>query len=295
MKKRSAVTAGDLVDPGKRGTIIIGSYRCGSHFVQDLCRAQCQIEGVSYKMHGELVAQDESTNHAVGNLLRDIQIDDRYHTIIINHTELKLDLMSLLPLHDWLLVRIVHPDKHRWMQSQIYVSYTTIVKDLENSDTLPVSSARYNGRPVLFVGNSEGGDYYDSTTTMYLASWHRDKGEITRPELVGRSVHEINHGGHHGTPKTAYEKYIDHFERLDGRLIFHQLCSHITNHYMSQMIEVDMELNYLELPTLATDRVPWQPNQYPDINPIMRIPGARMINLLLDAWQDVPGRFKEGL
>lgn len=287
------MTAADLVDPKKRGTIIIGSYRCGSYFMQDLCQAQCRILDRSYKMHGELALQDASTNHDVSNLLLDIEFDDRYHIIIINHIEHKLDLMSLLPLPDWLLVRVVQPDKHRWIQSQMYVTHTPIIRDLSDRDLTPAVLARYNNKQVLYVGDSDVGDYYDPITEMYLASWHRDQGEITRPDLVGRTIHEIRHGGHHGTPKTAYEKYLDDFEHLDGRTIFHQLCGHMTNHHVSQMIEVDMELEYLELPSLATDQVTWQPNQYPDVNPIMRMPWARMINLLLDVWQDVPGRFKE--
>jgi len=51
-----------------------------------------------------------------------------------------------------------------------------------------MQSARYNGKPAWFVGNSNNGDYYDQETGEYLMSWDRHQGAFLIDSKIGTSV-----------------------------------------------------------------------------------------------------------
>lgn len=294
MKKRSAVTAGDLVDPGKRGTIIIGSYRCGSHFVDKLCVQQCLIRNIPFKRHGELLYSSDDKGHTLGNLIKDLETDDRYHMIIINHLEHKLDLMRNAGIADWLLVRVVNHDKHRWYQSYFYHSNKRLH---EVHQKLHGTPSRRNGRQALYFGDYNSGHYYDVESGEYVTSWQRNMGEYQDDELTGTVINSEETKNlmspHHGQSSHLYEKFLDSADLNDADVSVYQLTWHMINHWVSNLLPVDKELDYKNLSDLSNDDVVWLPNYYPNHNVLSRFADGPIVDQLLSLWTDPSGRFKE--
>lgn len=322
MEKQKKIATSDLIDAKRRGTIIIGNYRCGSHFVQNLIIQECLNKKISPVRHQEIGAYLEPTQswqHVLDNQIADLALDVRYHVMIVNHANLKHDLLCTVNINDWHLVRITSHDKYRWFQSlylqqSLKVHGKSILESLmaemsENLSTdhvtdqanVKTSHARLNGRPVLYVGSSDGGRYYDQESLRYLVSWTAAQGQYKDQAFVdhylGRNLPKevtntvANQQWHHNVPRSVYDRYLD--QATVHEFDLRSLYGHMANHWLSQQIAVDLELDYKDLPALATAEIKWTPNDYPDDDLVSKIRNGRVLKEILNLWKDHPGKFKK--
>lgn len=270
----------------------MGPYRCGSHFIIELCREQCLTIQLACNFIGE-VKKEDNKNH-VTDLLAAVAEDPRYHLVILNDLEPKISVMMDDALSDWHVIRVYDQDKRRWFRS--YFFHTHAVRRGMNTIEAPVKSqARYQGRLVIFYGTTELGHYYHNETEQYLLSWDRSRGDYIDDQCVGTRFSDIEHKvwQHHGTSRKVYEQFLES-ENLDdlGENELWSINQHIVNHWITQRIPADIEFAYQDLPALATEYVSWQPNDYPQEDVVMRLTHGDMINYMLDIWPHIPGRLR---
>lgn len=88
----------NFINLTKTGTLIIGYYRCGTHFLED--SIQAKTAGVK---HGEVTTVEQ---------LRNITKSATYNTCIVNIVDLKFELLENLDILDqWHVVRLSRNDK----------------------------------------------------------------------------------------------------------------------------------------------------------------------------------------
>ena len=98
---------------------------------------------------------------------------------------------------------------------------------------------------------------------------------------------------HHGQSSHLYEKFLDSADLNDADVSVYQLTWHMINHWVSNLLPVDKELDYKNLSDLANDDVVWLPNYYPNHNVLSRFADGPIVDQLLSLWTDPSGRFKE--
>lgn len=271
-----------LIDPNKKGTVILGNYRTGSHFISKLTVEAAKSIGLVATELEEHMAYDANI------CLEFVQLDcsTNYLIVIINHADLKIGLLNNPNLlKDWHVIRTTDQDLHRW-----FLSYHVMMN--RNSDlaikapsaadhfftTFRIQSARLNGRLVQFYGNSDQGVYFDTENNQYLFSWNREQDQFINPTL--KSV-RLNPDTIHNTWKKVYptmkfDEYptdqvakamLDTFlssyrpATLDSNL-FREISMILCGMRASMDIAVDEEIDWTNMHWLASENTAWMPTDY---------------------------------
>lgn len=271
-KTKQHTAAPRLIDPSKKGTVILGNYRTGSHFIAKLAVETAQTHGQSVRFLDEHMAWDSDVRDEFMRLDRTTD----YVVMIVNHPDLKIGLMNDQHLLDrWHVVRTVNHDLYRW-----FISYYIMMNpDSEINLTIPPTSfrmnaARLNGREVLFYGDAHTGLYMDLGTREYLCSWNRSEDRLTvRPDLRGmifgtnhlsiwRSISESNER----VEQIAQEMLL-RWQRTYRPITltpndFRAISAVLFGMHASMSIAVDEEIDYAHMHHLASKTISWQPNLY---------------------------------
>ena len=295
MKKKSSKTTQELYRQDRRGTLLLGTYRMGTHFLQHLCAYQAQAAGVIAVEHEELEKNPEGQAFSPASwlprYLAQLVQSPGYHVVIVNHQDHKSALLDRSDiLQDWHVVRVIEQDKTRWFKSFFFflhspagVTATTgsIYKELEPRS---VMNARLDGREALFLGDSEQGHFFHPITRLYLTSWSRKRGNYEDPALVGQLITRFQ-WGHHDTPEDYYQKILDN---LAGPLklapILPVLSEAMINDLYTHMIPADLEIWFQSLRFMQNDQVMWRPNRYPDFDITEIFENGHLLQGILDRW-----------
>ena len=280
-----------IVDLRKRGTLVLGEYRCGTHYLllvaEEICRAHARL----YKNHDEWFTTRGDTKTFFDSL----SSDPVYHLVIINQLESKIEFMkSGIDLADWHVIRVVPDDRERWFMSWYFYLHAD-TRPPDQPIKVQHTTANLNGREVWFVGTEFAGDYYDLDSRQYIASWSADGGGYTNDVLIGTEKPSNRQMMHHNTESIVYKRWLRKNRPLPfdvGQFpsFFYMLHGQMLN----AMLPADMEISTSALASLETETVRWKPNQYP---PQLSIEAdwenGWYIKQMLDRWTPLPGRSKE--
>lgn len=295
MKKKRPPNTGSLYSPDRRGTLLLGSYRMGTHFLQQLGAHQARAAGVIAVEHAELEQDPEahvySADDWLPRYLCQLAQSPGYHLVIINHQRHKSALIDRSDiLKDWHVVRVIEQDKTRWFKSFFFFLHSpagatgstgVIYKELQPR---AVMSARLDGREMLFLGDSENGHFFHPTTRYYVASWARGRGNYEDLSMVGQLITRFQ-WGHHDTPEAYYQKILDGLsEPLRLAPLLPILGEAMINDLYTHMIPADMELWFQSLQFLQNDQVLWRPNRYPDFEITEIFENGHLLQGILDRW-----------
>lgn len=139
-----------------------------------------------------------------------------------------------------------------------------------------------------------------------IESWHVIR--LTRRDKVGwmrswalfflhaaSEVHSVHDSRllHHGT---STQTYVENLRRLGpvelDPAVIKDIASNLCLHTLSQLIAVDEEIDYDDLPDLQSEHTWWKGNDYPDLPMHELFPGYDRIQALLETWPAGPGRFR---
>jgi hypothetical protein len=99
-----------LYDLRKRGTVIVGAPRSGSHYIQDVIRAQLGIKNISFVNHDQVWGKNIYQEFNTGT--------GKYHICIANDLISKTFLMGQANLFkEWHVIRLTRSDITNWAVS----------------------------------------------------------------------------------------------------------------------------------------------------------------------------------
>lgn len=313
MKKNSR----KLIDISRRGTMILGAYRMGTHFVQDLCDYHARQAGLLPIKHQE-ASHVEGNPRYVDMAQWNDYIDEMdravgYHLVIVNSMEHKSE-MALRPdlLADWHVVRVVDYDKLRWFKSWFFFMqspastmqsmYPEIRRRYQSTfnaqtGTNQTYHADVDGTPAIREGNETQGHFFNAYSLQYIKSWNQAQGDYVDDGLVDTKLTTLPMPVHFGTPKHVYEDFLRTFARkIPTRDLIYQLTHGLNNHLMAHIVPADVEIAYQTLGQMANSEVQWSPNEYPEFDLEAVFEHGDLIRTILERWSAPwPGRFKEKL
>jgi len=298
-KNKSTGKSTSLIDLSKQGTLIVGSPRMGTQYLQSLCAHSVTELGCQVHEHGEIRHVPGGSRYVapdtLGSFLRQNQ-PDQYRLVIMNHSEHKIRVLDHPELlDDWHVIRLRDTDPYRWFWSWFLFLHTAhgghaIYPALSQTG---LQHAKMQGRDCWFLGDIDQGHYYDYHSFIYIQSWDRVQGAYQDKSEKGTDCKKYL--GHHGSSRRLYEKMVtDIVDPLPLTPIMQYLPAELNNHIMSSYIPVDQEIVFQDLPALQNHAVAWEPNDYPllDIRKIFH--HASLLESILDRWAETwPAVFKE--
>jgi len=285
-----------LIDPSKRGSLIVGHYRCGSHFVRALAKYQWDRSQPARAcvLHDEWLDAQESSRARLCKLRK-----SDYHVVILNEPLVKQELMlDPARLDEWHVIRMVHEDKVKWFISYyFYCIFTRENPHVARMTLVPPTNfgadktgEMWFSRPAVYKGSGTQGHFFDKDTLKYLRSWSKDQSYYFDPERIGSSAGK--HLLHHGGARAVYQEIMDLTH--DPKPFMFYLAPILTNHMLCQMFPADVELQYDSLAGMANDTVSWLPNDYGDIDFDRIFTHGDVLRQWLERWSGAwPGVFKE--
>lgn len=185
-----------LVDNNKTGTLILGYYRNGTHFLQDVIADQ----NAGFEIFGEI-----GNDNTIADFER-LNTVKAYKVCILNNTAPKFHLVgSPGYLDHWHVVHLTRKDKVHHFISYWFWEQNTANQRMNNSG--------------LFR--------------------------------------------HHNTDRASYQSVLNQPRRhCDIDAVIAWLQEQLINYHLP----FDTEIDYGELPQLATDNIAWQPNNYDSIS-----------------------------
>lgn len=300
MKKAKKRAVGyRLVDVSKRGTMIVGCPRLGTHYLQALCGYHAAQSGLDVVEHDEINHMPDTPRyvdpHHIHSYLRQ-NMPGRYRLIILNHLEHKMPLAgSPGVLDDWHVIRVRDADPHRWFWSWFLFTHSGMVDHMiyPALARLNIQSCKLQGRDMWFAGDTDQGHYYDAETHKYSHSWNRSRGDYQDAARVRTQCKDQL--GHHGTSRLVYTRMLAGLaDKLPLQPLLGRLSAALHNHMVSQILPADQELEFGDLPQLANHVVQWQPNDYPRLDLEQVFENADLLAAILDRWSGSwPGVFKD--
>jgi len=291
-----------LVDVTKRGTMIVGCPRLGTHYIQALCGYHAAQADLAVIEHGELNHMPGSPlyvdpNH-IHSYLRQ-SMPGQYRLVILNSESHKLPLAaSPAVLEDWHVIRVCDADPYRWFWSWFLFLHSDANAIADHMiypalARLDIQSSKLQGRAMWFVGHPDQGHYYDAETQYYSHSWNRSRGDYQDAARAHTRCHDQL--GHHGTSRQVYMRMLAALtDKLPLQPLLGWLPLALQNHMVSQMLPADQELEFKDLPQLANHVVEWRPNDYPQLDLGQVFKNADLLAAILDRWSGSwPGVFKE--
>lgn len=273
MPSERSVALKHLIDANKKGTIILGSYRCGSHFIGQLAVEESQKLAIDYVYLDEHI--DEHADFPAEFSAMDQR--NQYVISIMNHPPLIRWLHdNVRVLEDYFVIRLKCRDLSRWYISWFALHYP--VSDLHkqfNRRALNYADARIDGQPVKYFGSNDCGFYFDSLTSLYISSWCKDKGLFRQNDMKdfpfdGHNVFWAWHrvfGDHDQSYQLQFrdwqESLLKGYEPIrltkqDGKRLEIALRGMQALHD----IPVDAEFYYEDMSAMATRLTPWMPKNY---------------------------------
>lgn len=284
-RSTTAGTAPRLVDSSRSGTLILGEFRSGSHFLHGLIEDAALNLGLAINPLGELDGGQPTDGAAV--TINQLEADrDSYHIMILNQTQHKIAVLdNKCPLTNWHVIRLVIDDRRRWFISWLFHNYLKL--HIKKTGT----AAKYKGRDVWYVGTVDAGSYYDKESGAWIASWPDVAGNGSRVQ----SLAEMPDPWHHGVPESQYQSVLDQLHGVDTDTNFWvELVSGLRNCLITCTVPADIEVGYSQLASMQTHRRTWQPNHYPEIDLSRYFKHHELIESFLSRWQDpFPGAVKE--
>lgn len=285
-----------LINPSRRGTMIIGAYRLGSHFVHDLCCSRAREQGLDVVAHDELVGPSgaETDPEVFLQQLISIVSAPGYHVLILNELNQKSDLLDRpIMLNDWHVIRLIDDDKQRWFKSWFF--YLQSKLHLQRMPDLTDQRTQLDGLEVLVERLDGIEHYYDEFSLYYIKSWSKNTGYYVDQSLYNTEISKVRTILHHGTPEEVYRSF---FKLMGGTIpikqVLEQLTHAVNNQLVSMALPVDVEMQFSSLAALANESVRWTPNQYPDIDIKETFEHGQLIQTILDRWSlPFEGRFKK--
>lgn len=280
-----------LCDMSKHGTLVLGEYRCGSHYLLNIAGEICRAHARLYKNHGEWFTTRGDTKTFFDSL----SSDPVYHLVVINQLESKIELVqSGIDLEDWHVIRVVPDDRERWFISWYFYLYTDN-RPPDQPTIVQHTCVKLDGSDVWFVGTEFAGNYYDYDSKQYIHSWYKDGGKYINDDLIGTEKPSNQQTMHHATESIVYKRWLskNHPLPFDAGQ-FPWLMNLLNIHVINTMIPADIEIFTSALASLGTDENRWQPNQYPpQLSVEVDWENGWYIKQLLDRWAPLPGKFKE--
>lgn len=296
---RSIQSVDQLVDGNKCGTMIIGDFRTGTHFVRDRAWQVAIDIGLRAKRYPEWIGTDNlSCKQRFKNIAA--MPDHDYHVVIVNELTIKTELLKMLPaLENWHLIRATRHDVHQWFMSWFFFNYLKIYDEYAQTVTPKLQAARHNGREVMFFGTANGGDYINRETRIYMLSWRPETGTYINGMKIGKTMDElqeleVRNAGHHDNLEHAYLPLLEEWMiQRDEKELLQDLSYSLLNRVISLMVPVDMEIDYAHLSGMASKDHPWRPNQYPSLSLKDIFVHHELIERMLSGWsQPWPGTWR---
>lgn len=279
-----------LINPERLGTIIIGEFRLGSHFLQSIIAEHANQQGLEINCKGEYsfkLSVDELTKE-----IRDLNNDNRYHTIILNHMRTK-ETMLLNPymVHNWHVIRVQPDDRIRWFFSWFFHNY--LPHQLTREEILEVARPRettLDGTKVYYFDDHHR-HFFEPDKLKYWISWHESRGHFTVPEKLGKGLLDY----HHGTSTKIFKRMLSIARQKTLPWQFWvDLSDCMTNHVLGSRIPADVEIPYTALHSLETESTRWTPNHYPKIDIDREFRDGKILKSFLERWLNpLPGKFKD--
>lgn len=276
----------DLIDIRRRGTLILGEFRTGSHFLAEVCEYLVKKQHMTCPPHVELLQ-----THGPFSKSLDRSPADGYKIVIVNNSDHKQELVdNPHMIDDWVVIRLVPQDRVRWFLSWFFFIFHKLTPSPHTEKNRPPQRARIDGRSVWYYGDEHSGHYYADRTLAYLTSWTRSGGSYHDPALEGTYQKAyvppkkyISY--HNDTAKDVYEEFLlqQPWQHLTSTFWCH-LQSDLSSHVMGALVPADRVYRYEDLAALANDHVPWKPNRYPDIDILAEMPDGRLVKDLLDRY-----------
>ena len=305
-KHKKQKSAARLIDPPRRGTVILGSPRMGTHFVHEVCRKLALQAGLEVEQHGEIAPHNLSNKFVAAENLPVFfgqARPDRYHLVIVNHEQYKMILADASSIiDDWYVLRLDDNDKYRWFWSWFWFMHSPLIRqplypELMNSLPKP---GMHDGRTVWIDDHDVRKDVFDGQTGRYLFTKIVSITRFDDRDIFDDNLRETNmleFFGHHGSPRKLYDRFL---AQIQNKLSLFPLLEHLpaalNNHVLSKIIPADEEIPYQSLAALQDQEVQWQPNAYPDMSPAEIFNHGEMLQAILDRWSmPLEGKFKEKL
>lgn len=233
-----------LWNPDRKGTLIVGDPRTGTHFLQRIVRdrvADLQQVQVNHEID---LAPIKGWPRSVRDTLAAMAQRDSYQIAIINSATAKVELISdPAALDQWHVIRLTRRDKISWFRSW-----------------------------ALFFLHQKS-----EVHTSAAASGPDDR-------ML-----------HHGTPETSYRQALEQHGPviIDSRAV-DEACGSLSLHVLAQLMAVDEEIDYEDLPALQSEHTWWKGNQYPDIAMHDMFVNWQEIRAVLENWHKIegPGQFR---
>lgn len=274
-----------LVDSSRSGTLILGEFRSGSHFLHGLIEDAAQDMGLPANPLGEL--DGGLPTDGAAEMINHLEADrDSYHVAILNQTQHKISVLDYQSkLSNWHVIRLVIDDRRRWFISWLFHNY---LKLHIKKTGIP---AKYKGRDVWYVGTADAGSYYNKESGAWIASWPDDPSDGSRVQ----SLADMPDSWHHDVPEAQYQSVLDQLDGVDADTGFWvELADGLRNCLITCTLPADIEVRYSQLAAMQTDRRQWKPNHYPEIELARYFRHHLLLESFLSRWQDpFPGAVKE--
>ena len=288
-----------LFDTEKKGTIILGCYRSGSHFVERAIQEHAASHGIEVLPTGETLPLDAEMVEVSSFFNEDAQ----YKTTIVNHISLKWMLINDPDLvQDYHIVRTTQRNIKRWFlsfyimnnpDSSLGAKHPQASGHLRRKD-----SARINGRVVDVMINNDQAYYYDPEDGRYLGSWQRDKGHFVDAKLEHMSMDDLGRVIQAQMIPLAQNQFLQTYVPVQLSFneigqIFNQI---IFSQLLSNLIPADQEIDYKDMASINHGQAQWRPENYLlDGVPWTRLfQNGQLLNDILDNWSEPPdGRLRK--
>jgi hypothetical protein len=301
MKKKQLYkkTSTKLIDLSRQGTLIVGSPRMGTHYLQALCLSHATDLGCPVQEDGEIKHVPGGPRYVppdtIGSFLQS-NGQGQYRLVILNHSQHKIPLLDQpAVLDDWHVIRLRDTDPYRW-----FWSWFLFMHSVQGNNSmypaltrLGIQHSKVHGRDSWFAGDSDQGHYYDYDSFQYKHSWDRMRGDYLDALREGTDCKDLR--GHHGSSRKMYINMLAGMtDRLPLAPLLEYLPWELNNHIIGCLIPADQEIEFQDLPALANHAVAWEPNDYPELDIHKILHHAPLLESILDRWAGSwPGVFKE--
>lgn len=293
--------------PDRKGTLILSDHRFGGHFLQHV---------IAERVPGNRAGKFEITgpNQAIGvepthdlSQYTTTRFDQcvsqvGYPILLINDVQVKLALLAARPeLDQWHKVRLTRRDKTSWFiswwlfihhqNSMMYASH-----DEQSAAEQWVGPTTMNDRDLWVSGRKSNTDHWDRLTGVYCGSWRDGTGHYFDEDkrhinLFATKIWELRQSQgshrfqHHNTSRDVYLRYVD----VRGRIPItssdvYNATVGLADHAVNYSIPVHEELDYENLPALATQQTAWQQNHYPSGRLQDMFENTQQLERLLEIW-----------
>lgn len=302
----------DLWRPDREGTLILSDHRFGGHFLQDVIfqrvpddqGTKCEINRPGPSLPGDRASD---LIPYINTRFDQCVAQSQYPILLINDAYVKLTLLAnRKELDRWHKVRLTRRDKISWFISWwLFINHQNSMLMLPSGNEEWIKITTVEAQEIWNSGTLNATDHWDLSTGVYLGSWSDSQGEYYDPAknnciLFETKIWEdryskgLDRFHHHSTSSKVYEKYLASQGRIPITAFnIRDAVMGLADHVVSYSIPVHEELDYEDLPALASARVPWKKNNYPSSQLQDMFEDTQQLERLLEIWTNwrPDGRF----